>query len=852
VAILVLALGLPNADPAYPNAVARTQVRPKYSMPLMSGWEFRKAGQNTWYPAEVPGCIHTDLIRNKLIEDPFFRNNEEKLQWIGKTFWSYRKTFSVEPDVLNYNNIELVFEGLDTYASVFLNETLILRADNMFRQWRVACKKALKVGENRLRVDFSSPINKVLPRVKSLTVQLPAPMDVGEKTSPYTRKAAYQYGWNWAPRLVTSGIWRPVTLEAWDQAKFTNLHILQKSVTSSRAHLDAEVELVATVEAEAKLLVDSPSSKFEAQEQSIKLRSGQNTVTVSIDVFNPSLWWPNGLGQQPLYDLRARLFVHSKLIDQMSTRIGLRSLELQQKPDRWGKSFQFVINGVAVFAKGGNWIPSDTFPTRATAERYRHLIQSCRDANMNMLRVWGGGIYENDTFYDLCDEMGILIWQDFMFANALYPADETFLDNVRQEAIDVLKRLRNHSSVALWCGNNEIETGWFHWGWKKRLPARLWDDYKKIFHELLPGLCHLHDPSRAYWPSSPSSDLEEDPDSQRSGDAHYWDVWNQGLPSEAHRKQFPRFMSEYGFQSFPEIGTIDAFTRMEDRDLNSPPMTAHQKYTEGNQLIRKYILQNYPEPKDFDSYLYVSQILQAEVVKEAAEHFRRIMPRSMGSLYWQVDDCWPAISWSSIDYLGRWKALQFYARRFYQDLLVSPALESNTINVDVISDRPEVIQATLKVSLMDFDGNTILENRIPVEAAPLQSCIYMRLPKAELLSGKDSRRVFLNCELFVGGQQVTSNRFFFEPFKRLSLPVPQFRTRIESSRNGFKVTLVSDKFAKDVCLSLDQSEGRFSDNFFDLLPNQAAEIEYLADEPIDSSGLSRKLRVRSLVEAFKK
>jgi beta-mannosidase len=847
--ILALAFGLANA--VHAGATAETRARAKYSMPLVTGWKFRMSGQNMWFPADVPGCVHTDLMSNKLIDDPFFGDNEERLQWIGKTFWSYQTAFSIEPEVLSYDNAELVFEGLDTYASVFLNEVLVLTAGNMFRPWRVSCKKMLKAGKNIVRVDFSSPINKVLPRIRRLKVQLPAPMDNGEKTSPYTRKAAYQYGWNWAPRLVTSGIWRPVLLEAWDRAKMTDLHIVQKSVTSSKAQLEVKIELLATEETEAKLLVDSPSSKFEAPEQIVQLRSGQNTVTVTVDIFNPSLWWPNGLGQQPLYDLRARLFVDSKLIDQKSTRIGLRSLELRQQPDQWGKSFQFVINGVSVFAKGANWIPADSFPTRVSVEKYRHLIQSSRDANMNMLRVWGGGIYENDVFYDLCDEMGILVWQDFMFANALYPADKMFLDNVRQEIVEVLKRLRNHPSLALWCGNNEIETGWFHWGWKKRLPASLWDDYKKIFHELVPDLCHLYDPSRSYWPSSPSSNLEEDPDSQRMGDAHYWDVWNQGVPSENHQKQFPRFLSEYGFQSFSEMRTIHAFTQPQDQDLDSPAMTSHQKYTGGNQFIRKYILQNYPEPRDFDSWLYVSQVLQAEVLKEAAEHLRRTMPRSMGSLFWQVNDCWPAISWSSIDYYGRWKALQFYARRFYKDLLISPSLDGDTIRLYVISDRPETTQALLKITLMDFDGHSILENQKGVEVVPLQSRVYMLLPKAELLNGKEPGRVFLNCELSLQGKPVSSNQLFFQPVGRLSLAVPKFKTSISSHRDGLKVTLVSNRFAKSVALSVDEYEGQFSDNYFDLLPNQPREITYRAVKAIESDELQQRLRIRSLADAFK-
>ncbi|HZB46219.1 MAG TPA: glycoside hydrolase family 2 TIM barrel-domain containing protein, partial [Pyrinomonadaceae bacterium] len=582
-----------------PSAAGGRQ--PRAVVPLHGGWKFREAGKGAWRAATVPGCVHTDLLKNGVIEDPFYRDNEKRLQWIGKTDWEYETTFRVAPGTLARRNVELVFEGLDTYATVALNGVELLSADNMFRTWRVDAKKALKAGENTLSVRFRSPINEVLPRMKALGYELPAVNDQGEKTSPHTRKAPYHYGWDWGPRFVTSGIWKPVRLEAWDGARVADFHVEQKQLDRAAASMSAVVELVADRDTDATVILDEASGSRRLAARSVKLRPGVNRVRVDFRLERPRLWWPAGLGPQHLYSFRTLVLDGKQLLDEAATRVGLRTLELRQQPDQWGKSFEFVVNGVPVFAKGGNWIPADSFPTRVTRERYRRLLESARDANMNMLRVWGGGIYELDDFYELCDELGLMVWQDFMFACSMYPGDKDFLESVRAEAVDNVRRLRNHPSVVLWCGNNEVETAWLHWGWKQNLPAKLWDDYLKIFHGVLPEVVAEHDPSRPYWPSSPSSNLEEDPDSQRVGDVHYWEVWHASKPFEFYEKQHPRFMSEYGFQSFPMIESVNAYTVPADHDIQSPVMLAHQKHPRGNQLIREYMLREYAEPKDFES-----------------------------------------------------------------------------------------------------------------------------------------------------------------------------------------------------------------------------------------------------------
>ncbi len=819
-------------------------------MPLQSGWQFREAGKEDWYPAIVPGCVHTDLLNNKLIADPFYRDNEHEQQWIGKRDWEYQVTFTVTPQTLAREHIELVFEGLDTYAKVFLNDAPSLDVDNMFRTWRVDCKRLLKLGRNTLRIYFRSPINEVLPLMAKLNYQLPAANDQGEKTSPFTRKAPYQFGWDWGPRFVTSGVWRPVNLEAWDNARLADLHILPKQVTAASASLSMEVEVVASQELAATVVVENLTDSNMAARREVNLLPGSNRVVLDFAIARPALWWPNGLGAHPLYTFRARVFANSYLVDERTTRTGLRSLELRQERDESGKSFTFVVNGLPVFAKGGNWIPADSFPTRITRDKYRKLLAAVRDTNMNMLRVWGGGIYERDDFYELCDEMGILVWQDFMFGCSLYPGDQAFLDNVRQEAVDNVRRLRNHPSIVIWVGNNEIESGWFHWGWKDQLPAKLWDDYLKLFYGVLPEVCAALDPSRPYWPSSPSSKLEDDPESQKLGDLHYWQVWHAALPFSAYEKQFPRFMSEYGFQSFPQLETVNTYTVPADHNIQSPVMLAHQRHPRGNQLIREYMLREYPEPKDFASFLYVSQVLQAEGIKIGAEHLRRIMPHNMGSLFWQIDDCWPVASWSSIDYTGRWKALQYYARRFYSELLLTAHEENGSLNLFVVSDRPDPVPARLSLILLDFDGHSLWQQQQDIVVAALNSKSYVSVPTAGLLAGRDTKRVFLLLELTVDGKLVSRNEYFFQPFKNLALPQAQVTTEVMPIRGGYKVTLFADKLARAVYLSTSDYPGSFVDNFLDVIPGRPVEVQFRTDARIALSEFRSRLKIRSLADAF--
>jgi beta-mannosidase len=818
---------------------------------LTTGWKFREVNKIEWHPATVPGCVHTDLLANKLIDDPFYRDNEKRLQWIGKTDWEYTSTFRISGEMLNRQNLEIVFDGLDTYANVFLNDVPLLDADNMFRTWRVNIRKAAKAGDNVLRIRFRSPINEILPRMANLGYELPAVNDQGEKTSPYTRKAPYQFGWDWGPRFVTSGIWKPVRLVAWDDARIEDLHIRQNKLSSENADLTAAIEITAAAETSATIDVENVTEKKVVASKMVKLGAGVTKFDLDFAIRNPKLWFPIGLGDQALYTFRAKLSINKKSVDERAKRTGLRNLELKQKPDEFGKSFEFVVNGIPVFGRGANWIPADIFPTRITKEKYEKLLGSMRDANMNMVRVWGGGIYEDDHFYDLADEMGILVWQDFMFACSMYPGDKAFLDNIRHEITDSVKRLRDHPAIVIWVGNNEIETAWQHWGgWKDKNPDSVWQDYLKIFVRLIPDVLDDLDPSRPYWQSSPSSNFQADSEFQGIGDTHYWQVWHAEKPYEEYEKQFPRFMSEYGFQSFPEIETVKTYTTDEDRkSIETPIMLAHQRHPRGNQLVRQYMMREYAQPKDFESFLYVSQVLQAQGIKIGAEHLRRIMPRNMGSLYWQANDCWQVASWSAMDYFGRWKALMYYTRRFYAPMLISPHIDDGKMNFYVVSDSPVASRAELNVRLIDLNGKELMTRSADLSIEPLKGKSYLSIPVDELLHRADPKNVVLLAELRSGGKTVSTNQYYFKPFKEMSFAKPNITVDVSPGSNGFKIKLKADKVAKAVYLS-GFTDGFFRDNYFDLIPGKATEIEYKTEEKMSVEEFRAKLKVVSLVDAF--
>jgi beta-mannosidase len=825
-------------------------------MALHSGWEFRVVTPNTpagapaWRPAEVPGDVHLDLLRQKLIPDPFYRDNEAKLQWIENADWEYRTTLAADAALLGRPNVELVFEGLDGAAEVFLNDQLLLTADNSFRRWRADLKPQLKAGANVLRVFFPSPIKAAA----AIAAKDPwrAKTATAEKT--YLRKPAYEYGWDWGPRFVTSGIWRPVRIEAWDVARISDLHVRQRDVSAEVAHLVAEVEITAVESTSAEVGVSfTQAGKSGEVSRQVQLRPGVNHVDLPVEIDHPALWFPAGYGEQPLYGFKAELRCDGRFADQATRRTGLRSVVLRREVDRWGRSFEFVINGVPVFAKGANVIPFDSFPNRVCTPEYRRVLEAARAANMNMIRHWGGGYYETDEFYGLCDELGLMIWEDFMFGNDWQPGAYAFKQNVAREAEDQLRRLRDHPSIVLYCGNNETESA-FNWpGRRKELPAevrlQMWQDYLTVFSGILARAVARLAPETPYWPSSPSADYEETSEAYQSGDMHDWSVWHGRVPFKDYEKHFPRFMSEYGFQSFPEMRTVEAFAAPGDRTgIFTEVMLAHQKNTAGNAIIHDYMLRDYSEPRDFASFLYASQVLQAEGIKVGAEHLRRSRPRAMGSLYWQLNDCWPVASWSSLDYYGRWKALHYYARRFYAPLLVSPHVEEGALAVYVVSDKTEAAAGELRLRLMGVDGSVASERTVAVTVPPLSSQVYLRLPLTELPRGVEIAKTVAAAELSVGGKTVSRNIIYLVPTKEFALPPATVTSELTQDLAGYRLRLSSKTLARSVYVSFGPLDVQVSDNFIDLLPGQTVEVDIQSTAGLDE--LRSKTNVVSLADAF--
>lgn len=830
-------------------------------IPLNDNWQFKQAGKEEWMPAYTPGSVHTDLLKNKVIEDPYYRLNEHDLQWIDKADWEYRTTFSIDKQSLDKDRSEAVFEGLDTYADVYLNGTQILSAHNMFREWKANVGELLREGENELRIFFHSPTKIGLQKYDSLDYKIPVSQNdmsqiggLGDKrVSVHLRKAGYHFGWDWGPRLVTSGIWKPVYLKGWNEAVIQNVHARQTKLSDEVAELSISTEIESLVDAEAELTVLVDGKQHTTKK--LQLSPGIKQYSVDIAIENPERWQPNGAGDQKLYKVETLLSRSSSQLSKASTRIGLRTIEIVREKDAAGQGFHFKVNGRPLFMKGVNYIPQDVFLSEVTPDRYQHIISSAAKANMNMIRIWGGGVYEQDVFYDLCDEYGILVWQDFMFACAMFPGDSAFLENVRQEAADQVRRLRNHPSIAMWCGNNECLVAWHNWGWKENavrdqgqeVADRIWKSYEDIFHKVLPEAVSELDPDRFYWASSPQAE-EGVPENYVSGDVHYWGVWWGQEDFDNYRTKIPRFMSEFGFQSFPALKTVKKYAVEEDWDIYSEVMKSHQRSKIGNGTIDNYMLRHYRKPKDFPMFLYVGQVLQAEGTKIAMEAHRINMPYCMGSLFWQLDDCWPVASWSSIDYYGEWKAMQYFAVKAFNNILVSPRQEGDSLKVFAVSDLMEDKPVTLDLKLMDFSGKEIWSDSSKQTLKSNASALYFS-STLKATGVEDTTRVLFHAALMgEDGERLSENILYFTDPKNLDLPQPDIEIEITNVDGAAQIRLRSDQLAKNVFLST-ECEGSFSDNYFDLLPGMERKVIFSGGKP---GCLTGNLQVVSLIDSYRK
>ena len=786
---------------------------------LNGNWQFRQAGTDTWLAATVPGGVHTDLLALGKIPDPFVADNELKVMWVAETDWEYRRVVSVDSALLAQENISLVCDGLDTIADVYINNTYLGHAENMFRSWEWDVKGLLREGENEIRIHFGSPVRFISGK----QAQLPLTGGGDIAGAPHLRKAPCHFGWDWGPKLPPIGIWKEIRFEGFS-TRLTDVH-LRQSVQEAFATVSADVyaQVRDSERVTASITVTSPGGESVQTEEVLSdIYDGEplQFATLSVEIPNPQLWWPSGYGSQPLYGVEIILKEGDTVLDQCSYKIGLRSIELHQEPDQWGKEFTFYVNGVRLFAKGADWIPADSLPTRITKEHLEMLIKSAADANMNMLRVWGGGYYPEETFFDLCDQYGILVWQDFMFACGIYPADADFFENVRVEATEQIRRLRHRASLALWCGNNEMEQGWCDWGWNKPddpLNQRLKDGYDRMFHQMLPELLAFEDPDTSYWPSSASADTPfEGANNQVQGDCHYWDVWHGRKPFTAYRTQFPRFMSEFGFQALPPLKTIATYADPADWNMTSYIMEHHQRSGSGNGLMIAQMTDTFRMPKNFESLVYLSLLLQAEGIRYGVEHWRRNRDRVSGTLIWQLNDCWPVASWASLDYYGRWKALHYAAKRFYAPLLLSVADHGKTMKVHITSDQTEPVDALIRWRLETLDGQILQKGEQFVRAMALADTLAGSYDFSTLVNAENQRTVIFVAELWLNNELATRKTTLFAANKHLELRNPELSLKTRVEDQTLCVDVSARTLARFVELSIEGADPVFSDNYFDV------------------------------------
>ncbi|MBQ9285617.1 MAG: glycoside hydrolase family 2 protein [Bacteroidaceae bacterium] len=871
--------------------------------PLHEGWRFRQGNSELWHPAQVPGNTHLDLMRERIIEDPFFRLNERSVQWVDKEDWMYETHITPTTDELAASHQTIVFKGLDTYADVYLNHKRILVADNMHREWRCDVKGILHEGDNLLEVFFHSPIKRNVPKFDALPYRHNTGPDhsqmggIFDKTiSPFARTAGFEYGWDWGPRLVTFGIWRPVLLETWSDLRIADVWYIQQDVNKKRARLRTVVE-VESDEAIPHTDVTITADGKPVARKDARLAPGLNKITLDYEIKNPRLWWTNGLGEPYLTEMVASVEGGGETV----TPLGIRSLVLHNDKDEFGHNLYFELNGEPLFAKGSDMIPNDNFLARVTDSIYHQVVADAAAVNMNIIRVWGGGIYEDDCFYDYCDQMGILVWQDFMFACMTYEVDDEFLENIRQEAIYNVRRLRNHACMAVYTGNNEAQDVWFGWGGKKRYfdelgeGDRVWEMQHQIFYEVLPDVVKEYAGGTTYRPSSPWA-FENTPSDGVNGDDHYWGVWHGGEPIEAYFDHHVRFESEYGFQSFPEYESVLLYNPdPRDHDIYSEVMMAHQNAgTYANHRIEEYMGRDYrvPTPKDdtpeareaaFKDFLYVGQVLQADAVKMGMEAFRRDRPYCMGTIVWQLNDCWPVASWSSRDYYGRWKALHYVTKKAYDDILVSPrvkdgsasdnsaptpteqvaalpgqedtgvkqsadiALAQKVLELKLVNDRRTAANGTLRLQTMTLDGRVVYEQTKKI-ALPKNCAIDVEtLPVTDLLGGEQPGNVLFYITYTTGGKTYY-NIAYPERQKDMHYRHAHIATSVRPATDGFSISLKSDIFARAVFLKTKGIGDFFSDNYFDLLPGEERTITVRTTKSL--AQFRQELEITSLGDTY--
>ncbi|MGN0447761.1 MAG: glycosyl hydrolase 2 galactose-binding domain-containing protein [Acutalibacteraceae bacterium] len=779
---------------------------------LVGQWSLCDADGKNSCNAQVPGCNYLDLMKANIIPDPFYGTNEKDCYWVAEKDWLYCKSFNLTEKDLENEKIYLYCQRLDTLCIIYVNGNEAARTENCHISYRFDIKKYLTEGENEIKLYFSSPVNYV----KESYEREKTPMNSnGQNGIVVIRKPQCHFGWDWGPVLPPSGIGGEICLEFVSGGEIKALDLRQRRNPDGSFTVSVNTDCIIAEGESLTLTLLHPDGKKET----VKGEKGEFVVT------NPELWWTNDLSEkeeQPLYTVTATLKKGRKVLQSEKKKIGLREIRLNREKDKYGENFQFILNGVPLFIKGANYIPADSFITRFDSKKLNYLIDSVLYAKMNLIRIWGGGYYESDEFYDLCDRKGILLWQDFCFACQAYPFfNEAFLENVKAEVEFNVKRLKSHPSLALWCGNNEIET--MSMGWINFPKYIKWTE--KFFYDILPAWVSDLDGDTPFISGSPTGNgYMKNTDSDNIGDTHLWAVWHGLQNMKYYRKRMTRFCSEFGFESLPDIKTVKTFAEEKDYDIHSPVFSSHQKCSSGNDKMLYYIASRFVLPKKFEDLIYLSQVTQLECISDATEHWRRNKGRCNGSVYWQLNDCWSVCSWAGLDYYGNYKALHYRAKHFNAPVSVSIDDSDGKIKLYILNDKNEAQKVSLKCKIFDFNEGVKQEKTREFTVDALENKECFTLFEKQLKAHFDLKKLGIKAELYQNGKLINEKTYLFLPEKKLGLTAPKFSLTAKEVDGKIEVTVSSDRFARLVRIESDKVTLPFSENYFDILPGESKKV----------------------------
>lgn len=826
---------------------------------LNGNWIMNERGSEGFVEAQVPGSVMSALLISHRANDPFFGNNEHEARELFTKDYFYSTEFEIMPELFEQERIRLCCKGVDTVSRIYINNMYVGGTDNMHRTYNFEVKQFLRPGINSIMIELLSPINYIKNRQPTQGKEIfyaPTGCELGNQ---YLRKPHCMFGWDWGADIPDCGIWRSIDLIGYSLIKLDDVLITQRH-EKKKVVLDIQVkaELIRNEHYIIQTELVTPDGKVSAITETLV----GNEVTMTMEIDNPKLWWPVGFGDQPLYTVSVfALDMNGNQWDSKSYKIGLRTMTVSQEKDEYGREFCFMVNGVKIFAMGANYIPEDTFYSFITKEKIEYLLKSAVKCNFNTIRIWGGGYYPSDTFYNLCDEYGLIVWQDLMFACNIYDLTDDFQKNIEAEIVDNITRLRHHACLGLICGNNEMESAWVKWEDFRNHSPELRNDYLRMFEDIVPNLIREVAPQTFYWPSSPSSGGRFDnPDDETRGDCHYWEVWHGSKDFEEYANHTFRFVSEFGFQSYPSIKTVKTYTTEADRNVFSKVMENHQKNPEANGKLIYSLSKNFLFPKDFESLLYLTQILQALAIRYGVEHWRRHRGNVMGTLFWQLNDTWPVASWSSIDYFGRWKPLQYFSKYFFAQIAGSIERNGNVVAPYVVNETRDYETRRVKISLQEMDFRLLHEEEYVVDVPPFSALKVCEIDYSELVAGRENR-VFVEAEFYDEDGNIQSTEIdVFTKYKYLDLDGSSIAYSVIELADEYVIRMMAGGFAAFVELDLLHADAIFSDNYFHLTSKREktvrlkkSDIRYLnpnVSEIQNGYELEQQLVIRSLRDTY--